>query len=181
MNCNFGTNLKNLRKQHALTQREIADFLCVSTQAVSKWETGASYPDISLLTKIADFFSVTTDRLLRDSSCDNNAEIVRICNRADELICKKMFTEAVRLMRALKEKHPCDDRVIFKLAWALRWQAHSIGDDAEIYSEAISLYLQLLQLPCNEMTRASVMHELMFCHQMVGNTDLALKYAQSSP
>ena len=180
MTCDFGINLKALRKQHGMTQKLLGDLLCVSTQAVSKWETGASYPDISLLPKIADVFGVTTDRLLCYNSRGKDEEIVRVCGKADECICKKMFAEAVSLMRELKEKHPCDSRVIYKLAWALRWQAHYMDDDAETYGEAITLYMQLLQVARDEKTRASVMHELMYCHQMIGDTDLALKYAQEN-
>lgn len=46
------------------TQEEVADKLLVTPQAVSKWETGAGNPDISLLVPIADLFGITTDALL---------------------------------------------------------------------------------------------------------------------
>jgi len=46
-----------------MTQRVLAHHLHVSEQAVSKWETGLSYPDVVLLLSIADYFSVSMDAL----------------------------------------------------------------------------------------------------------------------
>ena len=64
MNYNFGNNIKTLRKNRNLTQEQMAEFFGVSSQAISKWETNISYPDISLLPIIANFFGVSTDELL---------------------------------------------------------------------------------------------------------------------
>lgn len=60
----IGRNISNLRKGRGITQDVLAGELGVSFQAVSKWETGQSCPDISLLPVIADFFDVTIDELL---------------------------------------------------------------------------------------------------------------------
>lgn len=63
MNKNLGTNIKILRKQMNLTQEQLAEALNISSQAVSKWETHISYPDITLIPSIADFFGVSIDFL----------------------------------------------------------------------------------------------------------------------
>lgn len=60
----FGTRFQKLRKQHLMTQNDIATKLNVSPQAISKWESDTSMPDISLLGDIADIFNVTIDELL---------------------------------------------------------------------------------------------------------------------
>lgn len=52
------------RKQLGYTQQKIADCLNVSFQAVSKWENGTAYPDISLLPQLAHILGTTTDTLL---------------------------------------------------------------------------------------------------------------------
>lgn len=62
---NIGSNISALRKEMGITQEELANVLGVSAQAVSKWENNSSCPDVSLLTNIADYFSVTVDDLLR--------------------------------------------------------------------------------------------------------------------
>ena len=60
----FGENLKELRRKSGITQEKLAELLSVSPQAVSRWETDLSKPDISLLPPLANLFSVTTDYLL---------------------------------------------------------------------------------------------------------------------
>ena len=59
----LSNNLQRLRKARGLTQDKLAEQLGVSSQAVSKWENGISYPDISLLPQIADLFEVSMDDL----------------------------------------------------------------------------------------------------------------------
>ena len=59
----LGSNIRRLRRERAMTQRQLAYHLRVSVQAVSKWERGCAYPDISLLVPIARLFSVTLDQL----------------------------------------------------------------------------------------------------------------------
>ena len=49
MTVYFGENLKRMRKETELTQEKLADFLGVSFQAVSKWERGETFPDITML------------------------------------------------------------------------------------------------------------------------------------
>ena len=68
-NEQFGQFLLQLRREKALTQRELAERLYVSDKAVSKWERGLSLPDIALLQPLAGELGVRpnalTKRLLR--------------------------------------------------------------------------------------------------------------------
>ena len=64
MNIYFAEKLKSLRAEKKVSQERLAQYLNVSFQAVSKWETGNTYPDITLLPGIARFFGVTIDDLL---------------------------------------------------------------------------------------------------------------------
>lgn len=59
--------IQSLRKQKGITQQELAEHFNVTNQAISKWENGQSYPDISLLPKLALFFGVSIDELLGTS------------------------------------------------------------------------------------------------------------------
>ena len=64
MNIKLAETLKVLRKEKGITQRELALFLSVSPQSVSRWEKGSAYPDIEMLPEIAKYFSVTLDELM---------------------------------------------------------------------------------------------------------------------
>lgn len=62
MNMNsFGKMIYILRKKHGMTQAELAEKLNISDKAVSKWENGAGYPEITLLPALAEVFSVSID------------------------------------------------------------------------------------------------------------------------
>lgn len=60
----FGKAISMLRKQYDMTQNEVADKLNLSRQAISKYERGESFPDISVLVMIAELFHVTLDQLI---------------------------------------------------------------------------------------------------------------------
>lgn len=60
----FSEKLQTLRKQHSLTQEELAQALYVSRTAVSKWESGRGVPNIESLKAISRYFSVSIDELL---------------------------------------------------------------------------------------------------------------------
>ena len=60
----FHEKLQELRKRRGLTQEELAQALCVSRTAISKWESGRGYPGIDSLKAIAAFFAVSIDDLL---------------------------------------------------------------------------------------------------------------------
>jgi len=68
---NLGRVIMRKRHERGVTQDELAFAMGVSKAAVSKWETGQSYPDITLLPQLAAFFNISTDEL-----------IVRICQQA---------------------------------------------------------------------------------------------------
>ena len=64
MKLNIGETIKRLRKEREITQEEFAEVLGVSCQSVSRWENDNCYPDIELIPSIAEFFGISTDRLM---------------------------------------------------------------------------------------------------------------------
>jgi len=60
----FGRYLAALRKKADMTQMELADRLCVTRQAISKYEQGESFPNVSILVLIAEVFHITLDELI---------------------------------------------------------------------------------------------------------------------
>lgn len=60
----FGAFVSELRKEKGYTQKQLAQKLLISDKAISKWETGVSFPDTALLIPLADLFGVTVTELL---------------------------------------------------------------------------------------------------------------------
>ena len=63
----FSENLQFLRAQNGVTQEQLAEQLDVSRQSVSKWESGASFPEMDTLLRLCDLYGVNLDTLLRGS------------------------------------------------------------------------------------------------------------------
>lgn len=64
MNESIGNRISKFRKAKGLTQEALANLMGVSSQAVSKWETDASCPDISALPQLCRILGITADELL---------------------------------------------------------------------------------------------------------------------
>lgn len=91
-------NICDLRTERKITQFKLAEALNYSDKAVSKWERGESVPDITVLKRIADYFDVTVDYLLKPT----HEDFVR---------------ERTRYSRVSRRNH----RIITSLAVALVW------------------------------------------------------------
>jgi transcriptional regulator with XRE-family HTH domain len=85
----IGRKIAAKRREKCVTQEELAGFLGVSKPAVSKWESGQSYPDITLLPVLATYFNMTVDELLGYEP-QMSKEDVRIMYAA---LCKAFATE----------------------------------------------------------------------------------------
>ncbi len=70
----LGTNIQQLRKAAGLSQEQLADLIGVSRQAVSKWETDQSTPDVDKLLLLCDTFHVSSDELLGTCVSDNGSD-----------------------------------------------------------------------------------------------------------
>lgn len=71
----FGELLTELRQERNMTQQDLAKVLFVSVSTISNYEKGIHLPDIIKLSKLADFFHVTTDYLLGRSSCKFSPDV----------------------------------------------------------------------------------------------------------
>ena len=63
---NIGASIKKLRIKNGLTQYQLAEYLNVSMQTVSRWETSVTYPDIFMLPILSKLFNVTIDYLINN-------------------------------------------------------------------------------------------------------------------
>lgn len=64
----IGEKLSRLRKENNLTQEQVADLLGVSRQAVSKWESGVTFPETEKLIRLSDLYGCSIDYLLKENA-----------------------------------------------------------------------------------------------------------------
>lgn len=71
----FGELLAELRADHKMTQKDLANILFVTPGTISNYEKGIYYPDVEKLIQLADFFRVSTDYLLGRTSIELSVDI----------------------------------------------------------------------------------------------------------
>ncbi len=85
----IGSRIAEKRKGKGITQEELANYLGVSKPAVSKWESGQSYPDILLLPELAAYFNISIDELVGYEPQMTKEEINRLYRRLAEAFTKE--------------------------------------------------------------------------------------------
>lgn len=106
MELKLGTIIKKLRTERGITQEELASKMGVSYQAVSKWETNTTTPDIAILPQLALFFGVSMDALFSMNQDDYIVKISKMI-RDEHSISHENFVWAERYLKGLlsEEKH----------------------------------------------------------------------------
>ncbi|MDR0446597.1 MAG: helix-turn-helix domain-containing protein [Oscillospiraceae bacterium] len=164
---NVGTKIRTLRRARELTQEELAVSLGVSFQAVSKWERGDGYPDITLLPHIAGYFNVSLDELLGADEEHKEADIAEARKEhwrrqqasgdyeADDPRVIAVLDNASDVYRNLLKKHPNDYNIMLMLAGSLENErADEHTTDTGLW-EAISLYERIAKYATDEKTRVN--------------------------
>ncbi len=131
MTIYFGENLKKLRKSKDLTQDALADFLGMSFQAISKWERGETYPDITILPVIASFFGVTVDSLLGTDMIEKEKQINEYCKKYSQLWNEGKIKEVRDIFKTAISEFPGNYDLLAKYLNAL---IHAQHDDEYLLS-----------------------------------------------
>ena len=99
----FGRYLAALRKKADMTQMELADRLCVTRQAISKYEQGESFPNVSILVLIAEVFHITLDELIGSGDPTNGeANILKSVAIGESTPIAENICDVVNLAPLLK-------------------------------------------------------------------------------
>ena len=93
---NLSDNLKRIRKEHNLSQEELAEKLGVSRQSVSKWESGTAFPEMDKVIQICKIFNVNMDDLMNQDikAINNTREAKSNINK----VIDDFFKNAVKLI-----------------------------------------------------------------------------------
>lgn len=149
MTIYLSENIKRLRLEKELTQETLAEFLGVTSQSVSNWERGESYPDITMLPEIAGFFKVSVDELLGVNRAEDEAEIIKELEAYDNLRDIELKQE---IINRLKEKFPNDFRILLRYMSCL---VHFKENTPENVAKIIAIYENIKQNCNNDKIRIS--------------------------
>ena len=99
----FGANISRLRKNADMTQMELADRLNLTRQAISRYEHGESFPDVSILVMIAEVFSITLDELISSGEPTRGESLIlESVAKGDDSVTAESIEDIVSLAPYLK-------------------------------------------------------------------------------
>lgn len=176
MDIKITEQLRALRKARGNTQEELASHLGITVQAVSKWERGDGYPDITLLPYIALFYETTVDELLGVSEIEKQKKIeeyMGICIKNSNL---GRIEANIELMREALREFPNDLNIMQQLMHNLFFV-----DKDEYLDECIALGEKILQKSVSDNQRYSVLHTLVYSYNKKSMIDKAKEYAEKLP
>ena len=114
MKMTIGANIKRLRAAKEITQEQLSVAMNVTCAAVSKWERGETYPDITLLQPLAYYFGVTLDELMgydqEKIAADIDGVLVLYSQHWNDDEGREIITRAYRT-------YPNDYRVMYRYMW----------------------------------------------------------------
>lgn len=134
----LGENIRSLRIASGVTQEQFGYEMGVSAQAVSRWENGATYPDITMLPMIADYFDVSMDELMgRGRELDSN-ERNAFFKKIYEMRDSGQYDDIIDAYDKMLHKHPNDAYLLHGKA-AFLYSQFQKNQDMAMAKEIISL------------------------------------------
>ncbi|HIW33874.1 MAG TPA: helix-turn-helix domain-containing protein [Candidatus Paenibacillus intestinavium] len=163
-NFQFSTNFAQRRKEQAVTQQQVAEYVGVSKAAVSKWEQGLSYPDITLLPKLATYFNLSIDALLGYEPQMTKEHIQKMYAKLAKRFGEQPFEQVqLEIEELLLEYYACFPFVLQMAQLYLNYYTTS-ANQADVLDRVLLLCDRVISLSANyklafeaEMIKAYVM------------------------
>lgn len=188
MKLNIGETVKRLRKERDITQEEFAEIIGVSCQSVSRWENDTCYPDIELIPVIADFFGISTDRLMGVDETKEKQAINSFLQEFQKEISKGNIEKCISIARNGVKQYPNNYILLDKLMYALfvsgdddgnipQWKENMEKYDAEI----TALGERIMKYCPDQNIRLSATARLAFNHCLHGRKEMGKKIYDQLP
>ena len=184
MELYIGENIKRLRREKGITQETLADFMHVSAAAVSKWERGETFPDISLVIPLASYFGVSTDEILGVCNAKNEETIQKYLDESDRLNALGKSKERFDLIVKAYTEFPNDWRIVEAYLWQLNYDPNHWEEPYgfEVHKEELYRLCDLVLNECPvDKIRYSALSIIGELYLLDGNKDKALETAKRFP
>ena len=168
----LGEKIKALRKQKNISQEVLAGYLGVTFQSVSKWETEAAMPDVTMIPAIASFFGVSTDELFDYNRMENERKVDQICTAAYEYRVSDPAKSEEILREGLKQ-FPGNDVILNNLLYVI--------DTPERVNEVISLCKSLIESTSDDAVKYDVLRILAGAYKFLGEYALTKDTIEKIP
>jgi len=184
----LGENLKKYRTNRELTQEQLADVLGVSAQAVSRWENGSTYPDITLLPTIAGYFDISIDEIIGFDNTRKEERINAILKENRIFHSNGETRKSIKLLRQGLIEFPNESRLLYCLAqslYSLHFQsgeAFTKEDRRKAATETIGLLNKALYYANENFDEGGCCRQmLVFNYLEIGEYEKAKEVAMKAP
>jgi len=178
----IGSIIKKLRREHDMTQEQLAECLGISAASVSQWECDRTAPDISQLPILANIFEVTTDYILGVDIARRDHDIQIILNTADSHKNNGHAELALPVLKQGLARFPTSHKIMLRLMQT--YSASSVKNAERDYnhSEIIRLGRKILSESNDDRIRNGARQILCYTYEALGmyNEIKDLAGAQSS-
>lgn len=174
----IGKVIYRLRKDNKKTQEELAEFLSVSTAAVSKWENETTYPDITLLPKIALYFDISMDELFNYNKDLSNDEVMKIAKECELKFSKLEWGEWVEYCRGYLKKYPNNYLLKFRIAYLFVKYFYTTGSEEiaeEMIKESLALNEEVASKAKDNTLVEAALFQLGAYYPMIGEEEKAIE------
>ena len=171
---NLAAIIISKRREKKITQEALAAHVGVSKASVSKWETGASYPDIAHLPIIAAYFDISIDQLMNYSPQLTDVEIKKLYTKLAKDFATKPWAEALEACDlTVKKYYSCHSLVLY-IAQLYLNHATMTTDAMDIYHQALKLcqHVSSSSRDANRLQEAAMYQAL--CHLALNQPQEAL-------
>ena len=175
----IGSTIKRLRRENDITQEQLAEYLGITSRAVSQWECDRTAPDISQIPVLCHVFDISSDILLGIDIEKNNEEIEKYLTEAAELGYQGKSSERTALLREANKKFPRDYRIMQRLADSLVCEYSRKG--IKEYDEVFVLCKRILAECTDSTTRYEAIDTLGTAYEYAGKKEEILKLAKEMP
>ena len=181
MELMIGDKLKKLRRNRDLTQEEVAAHIGISYQAISKWERGDGYPDITMLPTLANYFGVSIDELIGMDEISSAQRLDDINQKWQENREKGSHKENVELMRSALKIYPNNALLLIQLSASLERLDGTEKEKKEYLRESILLHEQILRYCDDSEIRGAALFNISDAYYRYGDYEKAVEYATKLP
>lgn len=141
-NINIGNKIRELRKKKSITQEALASVLSVSPQAISKWESGLTYPDMEMIPVIAGYFEVSMDILFDYDVREMKAKIQKIIDDAWDYFFDDT-PKYIEIIKTALQEYPGNEELLTALLDAYEYALRDKGDTTRL-DEMIELSQKII-------------------------------------
>ncbi len=164
-NIHIGEVIAAQRKEKGITQEELAAYIGISKAAVSKWESGQSYPDITLLPVLAAYFDLTVDDLFGYDPQLSQKEVQEIYGQLARGFATEPFASVYEECLSYERKYYSCWRLLFALGLLFVNHASLAKEKAaDVYGEAIRLFERVEKMGNDPSLSRQALHLRASCY-----------------